>query len=382
MDLFVVMSLHARHRIEHISCLLLIHRAVDPFHTFTVSQAGLWGILSLMVKKPVTAMLMHPIVRDELIRPDHAEALSALTRLVSREPFRDLESIAPYLNNVEVLITSWGCPRIDQAFIERAPQLRLIAHLAGSVKGFIDEVVWRRGVQVINAVSANAVPVAEYTLAAILFANKQIFTLNRLYVEHRDNHAPWSKEAPDAGNYGKTIGIIGASHVGRLVLQYLQPFDLQTILYDPYTTALQAHQLGARKVGLAELLTQAHVVSVHAPLLEETRGLLGQRELALMQNGTVLINTARGAIIDQAALETELQRGRIFAVLDTTNPEVLPADNILFDLPNVFLTPHIAGSLGAETERLTDHILQELDRYCRGLQMQHQVKREALPHLA
>jgi len=335
-----------------------------------------------MAKTPVTALLMHPVVKDELFRPDHVETLSRVSALVSTTPFRDLESLSPHLSQIEVLITSWGCPRIDEATIDLAPRLRLVAHLAGSVKGFIDDAVWRRGIQVVNAVAANAVPVAEYTLAAILFANKQVFQLNQLYSTHKDNRAPWTKETPNVGNYGKTVGIIGASHVGQLVIDYLQTFDMRVLLYDPYTTPLEARQRGAHKVGLTELLSQSDVVSVHAPLLPDTRGMLGARELALMRDGAVLINTARGAIIEQAALETELQRGRLFAVLDTTDPEVLPADNPLYTLPNVFLTPHIAGSLGNETQRLTDHIIDELDRYHRGMRLKYQVKREHLARLA
>jgi phosphoglycerate dehydrogenase-like enzyme len=334
-----------------------------------------------MAKKPLTAMLMHPVVKDELFRPDHMDTLDRVCRLVEHEPFRDLESVAPYLPQIEVLITSWGCPRIDQAVVEQAPRLRLIAHLAGSVKGFLDDAVWRRGIQVVNAVAANAVPVAEYTVAAVLFANKQVFQLNRIYLQQRQNLAPWTREAPDAGNYHKTVGIVGASHVGRLVIDHLRRFDLRLLLYDPYIPPLEARQMGAHKVGMTELLSQSDVVSIHAPLLPETRNMIGARELALMHDGATLINTARGAILDSAALEHELVSGRLFAILDTTEPVELPRNSPLYTLPNVFLTPHIAGSLGDETQRLTDHIVDELDRYSKGGRLKYQVRREHLARL-
>ncbi len=335
-----------------------------------------------MAKKPLTAMLMHPVVRDELFRTDHVDVLQRVSNLVSDKPFRDFEEVAPHLPQIEVLITSWGSPRIDEQFIAETPRLKLVAHLAGSVKGFIDDAVWRRGIQVVNAVSANAVPVAEYTVAAILFANKQVFQLNHFYLKYKENRAPWTREAPNVGNYNKTVGIIGASHVGRLVIEHLQRFELKVLLYDPYMTPLDARQLGAHKVGLTELLSQSDVVSIHAPLLQDTRHMLGARELALINDGATLINTARGAIIEQAALEAELASGRLFAILDTTDPEVLPANNPLFRLPNVFLTPHIAGSLGDETQRLTDYIVAELERYTRGMNLKHLVKREHLARLA
>ena len=156
---------------------------------------------------------MHPMVRDELLRPDHLQRIEAVCTLISTEPFRQFDDMGALLPHVEVLVTSWGCPRIDAAVLATMPRLKLIAHLAGSVKGFVDEAVWRRGVQVTNAVAANAVPVAEYTLGAILFSNKRVFQLNRYYREYRENRAPWTKEAPNVGNYNKTVGIVGASNL-------------------------------------------------------------------------------------------------------------------------------------------------------------------------
>lgn len=335
-----------------------------------------------MAKKPITAMLMHPVVRDELFRPDHLDTITRVSQLVADTPFREVDAMAEFLPHIEILITSWGCPRIDESVITQMPKLKLIAHLAGSVKGFIDDAVWRRGIQVVNAVAANAVPVAEYTLAAILFANKKVFALNKNYLKYKENRAPWSKEAPKVGNYHKTIGIIGASHVGQLVMEHLQRFDMRVLLYDPFTTPLQARHSGAHKVGLAELLSHSDVVSIHAPLLTDTKGMLGARELALMQDDATLINTARGGIIEQGALEAELVKGRINAILDTTDPEVLPPHNPLYQLDNVFLTPHIAGSLGDETQRLTDFIVAELERYSRSVGLKHLVRREHLARLA
>ena len=335
-----------------------------------------------MAKKPITAMLMHPVVRDELFRDDHIQRLERATDLIDGRAFTSVEDIAPHLEHLEILITSWGCAPIDAAFVERCPRLKLIAHLAGSVKGFLDDSVWRRGIMVVNAVAANAVPVAEFTLAAILMANKRILQLQQVYAQDRVNRAPWTREAPGAGNYNKVVGIVGASHVGRLVLQHLQNFDFKALVYDPYLTPLDARYLGASKVGLAELLSQSDVVSLHAPLLADTRHMLGERELSLMRDGATLINTARGALIDPNALLAELSMGRLYAFLDTTEPEELPPTSPLFELPNVFLTPHIAGSLGSEAERLTDHIVEEIERFTTGRNLTNTVRREHLARLA
>lgn len=335
-----------------------------------------------MAKKPIAALMMHPVVMDELLRADHVQVLERSVELLSATPFEGISSLGTAAAGVEVLITSWGCPRIDQAAMDALPRLQLIAHIAGSVKGFVDETAWRRGVLVANAVAANAVPVAEYTFAAILFANKRIFHLNRFYVARRQNRAPWTREAPDAGNYRKTIGVVGASHVGRLVLEMLRSLDCRVLLYDPFVTPQASRKLNAAKVGLSELLSQSDVVSLHAPLLNETRHMIGARELALMANGATLINTARGGLVDQAALENELMNRRLYAVLDTTEPEVLPKSSPLYELPNVFLTPHIAGSLGREIQRLSDHIVGEVERFAKGESLKFLVKREQLARLA
>ena len=165
-------------------------------------------------------------------------------------------------------------------------------------------------------------------------------------------------------------------------MEHLLRFDLQVLLYDPYVTPLASRDLGASKVGLSELVSRSDVVSLHAPLLTDTRHMIGARELALMRDGATLINTARGGLVDQAALVSELERGRLFAILDTTEPEVLPDDSPLYTLPNVFLTPHIAGSLGNETQRLADYIVAEIERFAKGAALKHLVKREHLAHLA
>lgn len=332
--------------------------------------------------RPVLLLAMHPVVMDEILRADHIERLRRSCRLPRVEPVRSFDELGELAAQVEVLITSWGCPSIGPAVLDRLPSLRLIAHLAGSVKGFVDGRAWARGVQVTNAVAANAVPVAEFTVAAIVFANKRVFQLRDFYRLHRENRAPWTREAPNVGNYRKTVGVIGASAVGRKVIELLGPYTVDVLLYDPYVSGAEAAALGVTSVDLPSLLSRSDVVTLHAPLLPETRGLLGAREFALMRDGATFVNTARGGIVDQTALERELASARLFAILDTTEPEVLPRESPLYRSPNVFLTPHIAGSLGSEVERFGDYIVDEVERYARGEPLRYRVAFDALPRLA
>jgi phosphoglycerate dehydrogenase-like enzyme len=220
-------------------------------------------------------------------------------------PFRNFDGLGDEAARVQVLITSWGCPRIDRAVVSTLPGLKLIAHLAGSVKGFIDENVWRMGVQITNAVAANAVPVAEYTLAAILFSNKHVLQLADFYRRNHENRAPWTKEAPNVGNYKKTVGLIGASHVGRKVLELLRPFDMKVLMYDPYMTPLQVRELGAHKVGLSELLSTPTSLDARAVAAGNPPHARRARVRADEGRCDVHQYRARGAVIDQQALEAE-----------------------------------------------------------------------------
>jgi len=184
------------------------------------------------------------------------------------------------------------------------------------------------------------------------------------------------------GNYRKVVGIVGASHVGRRVLELLRPFDFEVLVADPYLSTADAAALGARLVELDALIAASDLVSLHAPALPETHELIDRRRLALMRDGAVLINTARGCLVDGAALEAELVSGRIDAVIDTTEPEVLPADSPLYELPNVCLTPHIAGAMGTETLRLATLAIDEIERYTQGQPFRYPVRRDDLARVA
>ena len=153
-------------------------------------------------------------------------------------------------------------------------------------------------------------------------------------------------------------------------------------LYDPFVSAHEARGLGVEKAELEPLLAWSDLVSIHAPSLPETRHLLDARRLGLLRDGAVLINTARGALIDQQALIGELETGRISAVLDVTDPDVLPEDSPLYALPNVLLTPHIAGALGNERQRFGRLVTNEIERFIRGEPLQHAIDAAGLARQA
>lgn len=304
---------------------------------------------------PRAVFTMPPGLPERLFAPDDLAALQGLVGLVPAVVGGNFDR--PDLADVPFAITGWGSPRLDAAALAHLPALTHVFHTAGSVRGIVDPAVWERGVVVSSAAAANAVPVAEFTLGWILLAGKAVPAAADVYRSTRQTVWEHPEQYADArfrrlGNYRKVVGVIAASAIGRLVLERLRPFDLEVLLYDPYVSDADARALGATKVELATLFARSDVVSLHAPDLPSTRGLVTRALLASLPEGATFINTARPAIVDQAGLLDVLREGRIQAVLDVTDPEPLPPDHPLWELPNVTLTPHWAGSQGLELHRM------------------------------
>ncbi|MDZ8200341.1 hydroxyacid dehydrogenase [Microbacterium sp. SSW1-59] len=269
------------------------------------------------------------------------------------------------LADVEILVTGWGAPAITADVLERLPRLSTVIHAGGGTDALIASDV-RPLLQRSNAGSINAIPVAEYSLAMIMLACRQVFASQRIYRAVR-GRVDREQTFPAAGLYGQTVGLVGASRIGRRVIDLLRPFSVNVLLADPYITPEDAFTLGVELVPLEELMSRSDVVSLHPPLNDETRGMIGAQEIALMRDGATLINTARGGIVDLAALQEELLAGRIEAILDVTDPfEPLPADSPLWACENLVLTPHVAGSMGTELRRMGAHVAEELSRALRG----------------
>lgn len=312
------------------------------------------------------------------------QRLSACCDVLSAAPLTSLSTpeARAALAETEVLVTGWGCPMLTPEVLRAAPRLRLIAHAAGTVKFTVDPSAYAGGIRVTHAAEANAVPVAEFTLAAILFANKRMFELRDLYRADPTRRSSYDLMDQKIGNFRRTVGLVGASRIGRKVAAMLGGFDIDVLLYDPFVAADDPLAQQVELVELDVLMARADVVSIHAPSLPSTRHMIGSRQLKLMQDGACFINTARGALVDEAALIAELQTGRIQAVIDVTDPEIPPADSPLFSLPNVFLTPHVAGAIGTERARLGLMAVEEVERFVRGEAMLYEIAPELLERLA
>lgn len=335
------------------------------------------------VHRPTAVLAMWPGFDPPLLTEDELDRLEGVVELPDREPLTEFASrrAAVLLGRAEVIVGHWGCPTLDGAALELAPSLEMFAYAAGTLKEYkvITHAVWERDILVTTGAAANAEPVAEYTIAAILFANKDVFNIRERY---RGAAAGFSWPRRAVGNYAKQVGLVGASRIGRRVIELLGAFELDVAVYDPYLDVKEADALGVVKMELAELLESSDVVSIHAPALPETHHMIGAEELSLLGDGVTLINTARGSLVDAAALEAELLTGRISAVLDVTEPEPLSSDSPLHGLPNVFLTPHIAGSQGSEYRRMAAMVIDEVARFTRGEPPINPVRRDQLERMA
>ncbi|MEB8342890.1 hydroxyacid dehydrogenase [Streptomyces endophyticus] len=313
-------------------------------------------------------------------------SMAALTEVCELAPLPVLDDLTAarakeVLADVEVLVTGWGCPPLDADVLAAAPALKAVVHSAGSVRGHVTDACWERGIAVSSAAAANALPVAEYTLAMILLHGKHVLERARDFRRERER-GDWLLTSHEVGNYRRTVGILSASLIGRRVIELLRPFDFEVLLHDPYVSDEEAKELGAEPVTLPELFTRSDLLSVHTPLLPTTTGLVSRELLSSMRPGATLINTARGAVVDQDALTDVVRAGRVRAVLDVTDPEVLPADHPLWNCPNALITPHLAGSQGAEWQRLADTAVGEVTRWAAGDGFAHPVRRERLAFLA
>jgi len=278
------------------------------------------------------------------------------------------------LNDVEAIFSGWGMARMDEAFFEVFPSLRVLFYGAGAISGFVTEAAWARGIQITNARVANGVAVAEYTIAQIVLCLKQAWRQAGRVKSMRQFAAA---RLPVAGTYGSTVGIVSLGTIGRMVAKRLRTFDVRVIAYDPYMSSEEASTMNVELVALDELFSRADVITCHTPWLPETEGMLHGGLFRRMKPGASFINTARGAVVNEADLIAVLrERNDLFAVLDVTYPEPPAPDSPLYDLPNVMLTPHIAGSMGSECRRMGRAMVEELDRWLRGEPLLYRVDRE------
>lgn len=308
------------------------------------------------------AMLMPLHQQERIFAEKYYEKLRRWghIRLYDSESFEDADHVKEFLTGADVIVTTWGSPMLTAEYLDVCPNVKLVIHAAGSVKSVVDEEEFiRRGIRVTNAAVALGEGVAETALGFAISACKGFYHLSA-----STRAGEWLEKKQTVKEfYDITVGVISAGYVGRHFIKLLQNFNVDVLLYDPYITSEAARALGAEKAELDELLQKSDVISIHAPSIPATDNMISREKLKRIRDGAILINTSRGSVIDEPAMIEELKTGRFFACIDVTSPEPPAKDNALRTLPNVVLTPHIAGAVTNGLKRIAKHVCEELDRF-------------------
>jgi len=294
----------------------------------------------------------------------------------------DVRSSPDSFSDVRIIFSTWGMPAFTEEEIKSIfPELECVFYGAGTVQNFARPFI-NCGVKVFSAWAANGVPVAEYTVAQIILAGKCFFTQTR-NMARQDHRAARELKGDCFGNYGEKIGIIGCGMIGSLVAERLKSYDLNVLAFDPFLSEERAESLNVTRVSLDELFSQCRVVSNHLANNEATQGMLKYEHFSSMPKYGTFINTGRGAqVVEDDLVRALRERADLTAVLDVTFPEPPEEDHPFYTLPNCFLTPHIAGSIGGEVVRMAEYMADECEKYLNGKPTKYGVSMKMLETMA
>ena len=316
-------------------------------------------------------------LRRDLFRSADEERLNGLADVTWTGSARNLSvpEAVSLLSNCHVGVGSWGTPHPDAELMEGCPKLELWVHGAGTVKHMFGPHLAGRRMTIASCAPAIAESVAEITLAQLIVG------LRRTLENGAANRAgPATRPQNSRTLAQSTVGVIGASLVGRRVVRNLRPFSPRILLYDPYLCGEAAAELGVEPVSdLVELCSRSDAVTLHTPALPATGNLMGARQFRAMRDDAVFINTSRGMCVDEEALTDELEKGRLFAFLDVSNPEPAAPDSPLRRLPNAVYNSHVAGGRDWKIGR---QVVDDIEAYLNGGSPLHPVTADMLERIA
>lgn len=336
------------------------------------------------MKKPRVLIAINRNWYPTLILPADLARLEEVAEILNPDPAArcDRSFLERHLAEADIVLTSWDTACLDADVLARAGRLRLVCHAAGSVRPVVSEALWRAGVRVTSGAAAISHGVAEYCLGLALMASKRVF-----WLAEGVRKGLWMEPQGCFGGlfelYRQNVGVIGAGHIGARLIRLLGSFDCQVLLYDPFCPDERAAALGCRKVpSLEELFASCRVVSLNAPTNEGTKHMLRGRHFASLRPGSVFINTAGSIQIHEAEFLEELRKGRFVACIDRCEEEPCALDHPYRTLPNVILTPHIAGVAAENRLRIGAMVIDDALAFLRGEPMAGEVTEAALATMA
>lgn len=320
--------------------------------------------LKAWVKKPAAVFVCDYPENVHNVYDSHTmailnNALELPETIVSSETLEENRAI---LEPAEYLFSTWGMPALtEEQLAKYLPNLKAAFYSAGSVQHFARPFL-KRGIRVFSAWAANAIPVAEYAVAQIILAGKGFYQGLRIQdKEGRQAGSDYNRSFPC--NYRTKVGILGAGMIGSHVCQLLKSYDLDVLVYDPFASDEKLAGLNAKRATLEEIFSECQTISCHIANLPTTKGMLKYEHFSRMKENATFINTGRGAQVVEADLIRALKEVPTrTALLDVTFPEPPEADSPFWTMQNVFLTPHIAGSMGKEVARMGSYMAEDFTR--------------------
>lgn len=345
------------------------------------------------MSKPRIAFVLRKKWKNNCFSEEHIKTLESFAEIDERVYDNlDEEKIKDLVKDADGIITSWETPKFTDDILAASEKLKIVCNCAGTARIiFKDDIfakVLDRGIAVTTTGAAIGIGVAEFNLGLIIMGVKKIFFMKEGIREGKwkEYTASWRDEpsgdlVPNEP-YGLTVGVIGGGFCGAHLIKLLNNFDMRVLLYDPYKNAEQCRALGAEKTELEYLMENCDVISVNTPETPETDGMLNAGLLKKIKDGALLVNTAKASAIDEEALIGELSTGRFFACIDQTVKQPAPADHPFRNMPNVMLTPHIAGHVSNGFKRQGKFAVDELGRFFRGEKLRFGVRKEQLSFIS
>lgn len=275
-----------------------------------------------------------------------------------------VDELKSELSEIDIVIAGWGTHAYSKEILDCAPKLKLIAYTGGSIVPLMsdDGELEKRGIQIHSGNKIFAISVAEAAVCYMLVAQRKLTEI----VSEVINEGWLLTRRYTEGLYGKTIGLVGFGMIAKETAKLLKPFNVNILVYSSHLRQETADEYGVKIADLDELCEKSDIISIHAGLTAENYHLINEPLLKKMKDGALIVNTARGAVIDESAMTQELKTGRIRAILDVFETEPVPADSELRGRNNVIIVPHQGGPTLDMRECVTKGLLDDIEKYING----------------
>jgi len=314
------------------------------------------------------------VIRDTFIPPDVQEQIELMGSIVwnqTTEQFSTAE-FREKIRDVDVCLAGWGCPRLDQSILENAEKLRLVAYTGGSVAPIVSDFLYEREIKIVCGNEIFAESVAEGVIGYLLASLRDLPYYDREMKNGRWRPSDYYNE----GLLDQTIGLVGFGMVAKCLVRLLAPFRVKVKVYSKPADDVILAEYGLERASLEEIFTTCRIISLHVPRIPETYHMIDTRLLEMIPQGSILINTARGSVIDEKALLKELQKGKFKAVLDVFEEEPLALDSGLRELKNVILIPHMAGPTIDRRKFVTLNLMDDIMRFFNREKLKYEISKE------